>query len=77
MDDDPPVIATITAELPQRLFRLKTEDGTLITAGPSPDAARLGIPFRTGMSVTVRRARLDPARGTIVGVAADPSRDKP
>jgi hypothetical protein len=63
------VTATITAELPHRLYRVTTDDGDLITAGASPDAARLGIPFRLGMSVTVQRARLDPSRGTILGPA--------
>jgi hypothetical protein len=77
-DNDEHVIATITAELPQRLFRLQTRDGALITAGASTDAARLGIPFRIGMSVTVRRARFDPARGTILAPAqTDPPREKP
>jgi hypothetical protein len=72
------VTATITAELPHRLFRLQTQDGALITAGASSDAARLGIAFRLGMSVTVRRARLDPARGTILAPAqTDPPREKP
>jgi hypothetical protein len=77
---DERVIATITAELPHRLYRLKTQDGALITAGASPDATRLGISFRIGMSVTVRRARLDPARGTILAPApapTDPPREKP
>jgi len=77
-DNDDNVIATITAELPHRLFRLQTRDGALITAGASSDAARLGIPFRLGMSVTVRRARLDPARGTIIApTQTDPPREKP
>lgn len=76
---DEPILATITAELPHRLYRLQTQDGALITAGPSPDASRLGIAFRLGMSVTVRRARLDPARGTILALApaSPPSREKP
>lgn len=72
---DEHVTATITAELPQRLFRVQTEDGNLITAGASPDATRLGIPFRLGMRVTVRRARLDPARGTILGLATGSATD--
>jgi len=73
--NDDHVTATITAELPQRLFRVQTEDGNLITAGASSDASRLGIPFRPGMRVTVRRARLDPARGTILGLATGSATD--
>ncbi len=59
--------AKVTAELPQRLFRLTLDDDTTIIAGLSIEAKRLGLPINVGMRVTVRRARLDPARGTILG----------
>ncbi len=59
--------ATVLAELPQRLFRLSLADDTTIIAGLSTEAKRLGLPINVGMRVTVRRARLDPARGTIFG----------
>lgn len=67
MDDT--VTATVEAELPQRLYRLKTDDGAIITAGPSNAAQRLGLPIAVGGRVLVRRAKLDPARGVIVGPA--------
>ncbi len=59
--------ATVLAELPQRLFRLSLDDDTTIIAGLSTEAKRLGLSIRVGMRVTIRRARLDPARGTILG----------
>lgn len=59
--------ATVLAELPQRLFRLSLDDDTTLIAGLSTEAKRLGLPINVGMRVTVRRARLDPARGTILG----------
>ena len=64
---DTPIEAIVTAELPQRLFRLQTDDGSELTAGPSEEAKRLGVPIRKGVRVWVRRARLDPTRGVIVG----------
>lgn len=61
------VQAVIVAELPQRLFRLKTPEGDEIVAGPSPQAMRLGLKLEPGQSVRVRRTRLDPGRGVILG----------
>lgn len=66
---DNTVEATVQAELPQRLYRVKTDDGTVITAGPSESAMRVGLPIAVGVKVLVRRAKLDPARGVIVGLA--------
>lgn len=60
--------ATVTAELPQRLYRLETTDGTILTAGPSEEAKRLGVTIRTGQRVLVQRASLDPARGIIIAL---------
>lgn len=62
------VPATVTAELPQQLFRLQISDGTVILAGRSEELGRLARPIRTGTRVMVRRARLDPSRGTIVAI---------
>lgn len=62
------VQATVTAELPQQLFRLQLSDGTVILAGRSEELGRLARPIRTGIRVLVRRARLDPSRGTIVAL---------
>lgn len=62
------VEATVTAELPQQLFRLQITDGTVILAGRSEELGRLARPIRTGARVLVRRARLDPSRGTIVAL---------
>lgn len=61
--------ATVTAELPQRLYRLEMTDGTTLVAGPSEEAKRLGVTIRTGQRVRVQRARLDPARGIIIGLS--------
>lgn len=66
------VQATVTAELPQQLFRLQISDGTVILAGRSEELSRLARPIRMGNKVMVRRARLDPGRGTIIGIVADP-----
>lgn len=66
------VLATVTAELPQQLFRLQISDGTVILAGRSEELGRLARPIRMGSTVMVRRARLDPGRGTIIGIVADP-----
>jgi len=66
------VLATVTAELPQQLFRLQISDGTVILAGRSEELGRLARPIRMGNRVMVRRARLDPSRGTIVGIVAEP-----
>jgi len=63
------VTATVVAELPQRLFRLQFSDGTVVVAGPSEEIGRLARPIRTGTKVRVRRARLDPGRGTIIALA--------
>ncbi len=60
--------ATVTAELPQRLFRLQISDGTVVIAGPSEELVRLARPIRKGTRVVVRRARLDPGRGTIIAL---------
>lgn len=62
------VQGTVTAELPQRLFRLQLSDGTVVIAGPSEALGRLARPIRTGATVMVRRAQLDPGRGTIVAL---------
>ena len=62
------VEATVTAELPQQLFRLQISDGTVILAGRSEELGRLARPIRTGTRVMVRRARHDPSRGTIVAL---------
>lgn len=62
------VEATVTAELPQQLFRLQISDGTVILAGRSEELGRLARPIRAGVRVLVRRARLDPSRGTIVAL---------
>ena len=67
------VEATVTAELPQRLFRLETTDGNQIIAGPSEEAKRLGFQIRTGQRVLVREASLDPGRGVIIGLIERPS----
>lgn len=66
------VEATVTAELPQQLFRLQISDGTVILAGRSEELGRLARPIRMGNKVMVRRARLDPSRGTIVGIIDTP-----
>jgi translation initiation factor IF-1 len=58
--------ATVVAELPQRLYRLETEDGTTIIAGESPQARRLGLGIKAGDKVRVRRAQHDVGRGTIL-----------
>jgi translation initiation factor IF-1 len=68
------VEATVTAELPQRLFRLETTDGNQIVAGPSEEAKRLGVQIRTGQRVLVREASLDPGRGVIIGLLEHPHR---
>ena len=60
--------ATVIAELPQQLFRLDTDEGPLI-AGRSEEQKRLGLRIRTGQRVLARRAKLDPGRGIIVGLA--------
>ena len=62
------VLATVVAELPQRLFRLQFPDGTVVVAGPSEELGRLARPIRKGARVRARRARLDPGRGTIVAL---------
>ena len=64
----PTIEGTVIAELPQQLFRLETDDGTVV-AGRSPEATRLGLQIRTGQRVLVQRASLDPGRGVIVGLA--------
>jgi translation initiation factor IF-1 len=66
-DGDLQLGAEVIAELPQRLFRLRLDDDTTIIAGLGTEAKRLGIPITVGTRVTVKRARLDPARGTILG----------
>ena len=63
-----PFEATVVAELPQQLFRLETSQGPLI-AGPSEEAKRLGVKYRTGQRVLARRASLDPGRGLILRLA--------
>jgi translation initiation factor IF-1 len=58
--------ATVVAELPQRLFRLETENGTTLIAGESPNARRLGLAIKAGDRVRVRPAPYDAGRGTIL-----------
>jgi translation initiation factor IF-1 len=58
--------ATVMAELPQRLFRLETENGTTLIAGESPQARRLGLALKAGDRVRVRPAPYDKGRGTII-----------
>ena len=58
--------ATVVAELPQRLFRLETEDGTTLIAGESPQTRRLGLAIKAGDRVRVRPAAYDKGRGTIL-----------
>ncbi len=62
--------ATVQHELGNQLFRLLLPDGSTLVAGLSTEAKRLGLPITTGMRVEVRRARLDPARGTVLGPVA-------
>jgi translation initiation factor IF-1 len=67
--------ATVIAELPQHLYRLELPSeggagGTVITAGLSDEARRLGVHLRTGQRVLVRRASRDPGRGIITGLSA-------
>ena len=59
--------ATVVKELPNRLYQLELTDGKLVTAGLSRELKRLGTTFKAGQHVLVRRARLDPGRGVIVG----------
>lgn len=68
MNLTPTFEATVVAELPQQLYRLETIEGPLV-AGPSEECKRLGVSVRTGQRVLVRRARLDPGRGVILGLA--------
>lgn len=68
MSPTPTIEATVVAELPQQLFRLETPEGPLV-AGRSEECKRLGVSLRTGQRVWVRRARLDPGRGVILGLA--------
>lgn len=67
MPSDETQAAVVEAELSKQLFRLTLADGTTITAGLCAEAKRLGVPIHAGMRVQVQRARLDPARGTILG----------
>ena len=67
----PTIEATVVAELPQQLFRLETPEGSLI-AGFSEKAKRLGMQLRTGQRVLVKRASLDPSRGTILRLLLEP-----
>ncbi len=57
--------ATVVAELPQQLYRLDSSVGPLV-AGLSEESKRLGMKYRTGQRVLVRRASLDPGRGVIL-----------
>lgn len=66
------VNATILADLPQRLFRLETEDGTPLIAGLSPQVQRLGQTFKPGDQVRVKPASHDNSRGTILGLTVEP-----
>jgi translation initiation factor IF-1 len=61
--------ATVVEQLPNRLYRLQLNDGTLVTAGISEELKRLGTTFKADQQVLVRRARLDPGRGIILGPA--------
>jgi translation initiation factor IF-1 len=71
------ILATITEELPQRLYRLQTDAGTHVVAGPSPELKRLGTALRKGQRVHVRPAALDPTRGTIVGLKSNSTGPEP
>lgn len=66
------VNATIVADLPQRLYRLETEDGTFLVAGLSPQVQRLGTTYKPGDRVRVRPASHDNGRGTIIGLTVEP-----
>ncbi len=73
MNPDAAVVsATILADLPQRLYRLETEDGTQLIAGLSPRIQRLGKTFKPGDHVRVRPAGHDDSRGTILGLTVEP-----
>ena len=67
--EPPAVQATVTEELPNRLYEVETVDGNRLRAGPSEEAKRLGVDIRKGSRVFVRPARLDPGRGVIIGLA--------
>jgi hypothetical protein len=69
VDATPTFEATVLAELPQQLYRLESSEGQLI-AGPSEESKRLGMQYRTGQRVLVRRASLDPGRGIILGLSS-------
>lgn len=62
-----PTAATVCSELPNRLYRLELTDGNHVTAGLSEELKRLGMTFKAGQRVLVRRARLDPGQGIILG----------
>ena len=73
MNSDSPaaVQGTVLAVLPQRLYRIETEDGSILTAGESPENQRLGRAFKAGDRVRIRPAPYDPARGTILGLTSE------
>jgi translation initiation factor IF-1 len=78
MNPDVAVVnATILADLPQRLYRLKTEGGSQLVAGLSPQVQRLGTTFKPGDRVRVRPAASDLGRGTILGLVVDPPQSSP
>ncbi|MGH1348090.1 MAG: hypothetical protein ACRBN8_41425 [Nannocystales bacterium] len=73
MNPDVAVVnATILADLPQRLYRLKTEGGSQLVAGLSPEVQRLGTTYKPGDRVRVRPAASDLGRGTILGPSVEP-----
>ena len=59
------VEAVIVAELPQRLFRVRSGDQSW-TASLSGHLRRVGTQLRTGQRVLVREATLDPGRAIIL-----------
>jgi translation initiation factor IF-1 len=59
--------ATVVEPLPNRLYRLELTDGTIVTAGISEELKRLGTTFKAGQHVLVRRTRIDPGQGIILG----------
>jgi translation initiation factor IF-1 len=65
--------ATVTELLPNRLYRLELIDGNIVTAGISEELKRLGTTFKAGQRVLVRRTRLDPGQGIILGPAREPT----
>jgi translation initiation factor IF-1 len=57
----------IERQLPRRLFKIRCEDGQLITASIGRLAQRVNVSFLPGDGVTVEISPFDPNRGRIVG----------